>query len=121
MRTSSRSPRTWRIMDRTSLVARAGLAWALLASACIPALPHGKPRAPHTAVPPSYDGQTDTTNSAQVKWGEFFTDPKLNALIDIALKNNQELNIVSLEVDIAQNEIMARRGEYLPKVGFGVG
>jgi NodT family efflux transporter outer membrane factor (OMF) lipoprotein len=108
-------------MRRTSLAACAGLAWALLASACIPTLPHGKPRAPNTVVPPSYAGQADATNSAQMKWGEFFTDPKLNALIDTALKNNQELNIVSLEVDIAQNEIMARRGEYLPKVGFRAG
>lgn len=72
-------------------------------------------------VPASYGGQVDGQNSAQMKWSEFFTDPKLNALIELALKNNQELNIVSMEVDISQNEVMARRGEYLPKVGFRVG
>lgn len=106
---------------RASLAACAGLAWALLASACLPTLPHGRARAPRRDVPSSYGGRSDATNSAQMKWSEFFTDPKLKALIDTALKNNQELNIVSLEVDIVQNEIMARRGEYLPKVGFGVG
>lgn len=108
-------------MGRTSLAAYAGLSWVLLASACLPALPHGRARAPNSYVPPSYGGHADATSSAQMKWSEFFTDPKLNALIDTALKNNQELNIVSIEVDIAQNEIMARRGEYLPKVGFGIG
>ncbi|HEX2571856.1 MAG TPA: TolC family protein [Polyangia bacterium] len=106
---------------RAGLVACAGLGWVLLASACIPALPHGRARAPHTDVPPNYGGPAETTNSAQLKWSEFFTDPKLNALIDAALKNNQELHIVSLEVDIANSEIIARRGEYLPKVDFGLG
>jgi len=99
----------------------AGLLVAVLTSGCIPALPHGRARAPHTEVPANYGGWADSTNSAQTKWSEFFTDPKLNALIETALKNNQELNIVSLEVDIVQYEIMARRGEYLPKVGFGLG
>lgn len=108
-------------MDKTSLAARLGLFGVLLWAACIPALPHGRARAPNTNVPASYGERADATNSAQLKVREFFTDPKLNALIDTALKNNQELNIVSLEVDIAQNEIMARRGEYLPKVAFRVG
>jgi NodT family efflux transporter outer membrane factor (OMF) lipoprotein len=121
MKTISRSPKTRRIMRRTNLATFAGLAWLLLASACIPALPHGRARAPNAEVPPSYGTPADATSSAQMKWREFFTDSKLNTLIDTALKSNQELNIVSIEVDIAQNEIMARRGEYLPKVGFRAG
>lgn len=121
MKKNSLSPKMWRIMGRTWLAAVAGLSWVLLSSACIPTLPHGKARAPNTWVPASYGGAADATNSAQMKWSEFFTDPKLNALIDTALKNNQELNIVSQEVDISQNEVMARRGEYLPKVGYRVG
>jgi NodT family efflux transporter outer membrane factor (OMF) lipoprotein len=38
------------------------------------------------------------------------------ALIDTALKNNQELNITLREIDITRNEIRARKGEYLPFV-----
>ena len=75
-------------MDRSSLAACAALAWTLLASACIPALPHGRARAPNTAVPATYGEPVDATNSAQMKWSEFFADPKLNTLIEIALKNN---------------------------------
>jgi len=109
-------------MRRTILWACATSLWCLLLpSACVPTLPHGKARAPNRGVPASYGGEADATSSAQLKWTEFFTDPKLNALIDAALKNNQELNIVSLEIDIAQNEIMTRRGELLPKVSFGTG
>lgn len=60
----------------------------------------------------------DTTNSAQIKWKDFFNDPNLNALIDTALANNQELNIMLQQVDMAKNEIQARKGEYLPFVGI---
>nr|WP_288834703.1 TolC family protein [uncultured Flavobacterium sp.] len=60
----------------------------------------------------------DTTNSAQIKWKAFFNDPQLAALIDTALVNNQELNIMLQQVDIAKNEIQARKGEYLPFVGI---
>ena len=59
----------------------------------------------------------DTTNSAQMKWKEFFNDAKLTALIDTALVNNQELNIMLQQIDMAKNEIQARKGEYLPFLG----
>jgi NodT family efflux transporter outer membrane factor (OMF) lipoprotein len=112
---------------RSSLATRAGLLIVLVASGsgCLPKLPHGKARTPNTAVPDNYGGQSgapaDSTNSAQVKWSEFFTDPKLTVLIDTALKNNQELNIIAQEIDVAQSEIVARKGEYWPKVSAGVG
>ncbi len=38
------------------------------------------------------------------------------AIIDSALKNNQELNIALREIEIDKNEIQARKGEYLPFV-----
>lgn len=60
----------------------------------------------------------DTTNSAQMKWKVFFDDSNLIALIDTALVNNQELNILLQQVDMAKNEIQARKGEYLPFVGI---
>jgi NodT family efflux transporter outer membrane factor (OMF) lipoprotein len=63
----------------------------------------------------------DTLNAARVQWREFFTDPFLAALIDSALRNNQELNITLREITIAQNEIRARKGEYLPFLGAGAG
>jgi multidrug efflux system outer membrane protein len=71
------------------------------------------------SVPESYIGSKDSTNSAKVKWKQYFTDPNLNALIDTALKNNQELNITLMEIEISRNEVRARKGEYLPQVGVG--
>jgi NodT family efflux transporter outer membrane factor (OMF) lipoprotein len=61
----------------------------------------------------SSDAQ-DTVNSAEIEWKTFFTDPNLVALIDTALRNNQELNIMLQEIEISRNEIRVRKGDYLP-------
>ena len=71
----------------------------------------------NNTVPASYNNTQDSTNSATMQWRNYFTDPNLIALIDTALKNNQELNITLQEIEIARNEIQARKGEYLPFVG----
>lgn len=77
------------------------------------------PLAANKTTPASYLGSQDSTNSAKIKWRDFFTDPYLHALIDTALRNNQELKVMLQEMAIAQNEVRARKGEYLPFVGAG--
>ena len=75
-------------------------------------------------VPTTYKEELagqDTTNSGNVKWREFFTDPNLISLLDTALKNNQELNITLQELEIAKNDIMLRKGALKPIVGVGAG
>lgn len=81
------------------------------------------PRAENKTVPAGYVNQqlNDTINAATTKWKDFFNDPNLISLIDSALKNNQELNIILQEINIAQNEARARKGSYLPFLGIGVG
>ena len=75
-----------------------------------------------TSVPEQYQNQsTDTTNTGLVQWKDFFKDPNLVALIDTALVNNQELNIMLQQVDIAKNGIQAKKGEYLPFVNIQAG
>jgi outer membrane protein, multidrug efflux system len=77
-------------------------------------------RTENKVVPTSYNiAQQDTLNTARVKWREFFKDQYLVALIDTALKYNQEFNITLQEINIARNEIRARKGEYLPFVNAG--
>ncbi len=72
-------------------------------------------------VPSSYNTSTDSINIARTSWKEFFKDPELSALIDSALKKNQELNIVMQEIQIAKNEVRARRGAFLPFMNAGLG
>lgn len=70
------------------------------------------------STPASYNNLQDSTNSAKIKWKEYFTDQNLILLIDTALKNNQELNITLQEIEISKNEVKARKGEYLPSIGL---
>lgn len=72
----------------------------------------------NTEVPESFGGSQDTVNSATINWVEYFSDPFMVALIDTALQNNQEFNIILQEIQISQNEVRARKGEYLPSVGI---
>ncbi|HSI04270.1 MAG TPA: TolC family protein, partial [Myxococcota bacterium] len=83
----------------------------LLVCACVPALEQQEPRQPNKAVPDSFGQTSDGGNSASAPWQEFFDDPALIELVDLALKNNQELNIAIQEITIAKNEVLARSGE----------
>src|SRR5262245_14143475 len=72
---------------------------------------------PGPVLPDSFNGVTTAQNSAQVGILEFFDDPLLTRLIVEGLVQNQELNIRNQEIWIASNEVMARRGTYLPFLG----
>jgi len=78
-------------------------------------------RKENRSVPASYNGSQDSANAAKIRWQDYFTDQHLAVLIDTALKNNQELNIILQEIAISRNEIRARKGEYLPFLGIGAG
>jgi multidrug efflux system outer membrane protein len=73
------------------------------------------------SMPERFSNATDTTNISSVNWRVYFSDSNLTALIDTALINNQELNILMQEIEVDKNEIQARKGEYLPFVDFGLG
>jgi len=73
-----------------------------------------------THLPDSFKPElTEQTNTATVKWQDFFEDPNLLSLIETAVANNKELNIMMQRISVAQNEIQARKGAYLPFVNFG--
>jgi len=72
-------------------------------------------------VPESYGTSKDTTNISTITWKNFFKDQNLNDLIDVALKNNQELQITLQEIEIAKNDIRVRKGALLPSVGIKAG
>jgi outer membrane protein, multidrug efflux system len=101
----------------------------LLATACVPSLKGNDPREAKKEVPASFGpGQAGSGDSAAAapssgnkNWNDFFTSAELRSLVDTALKNNQELNIRLQEIIIAQTEVSARKGEYLPKLSAGVG
>ncbi len=92
----------------------------LVLSSCIPDL---RPAVPGPNLPESFNGATSSENSSQLRIEEFFNDPALIGLIGQALAGNQELRILNENIQIASNEVLARRGTYLPflTVGGGAG
>ncbi|WP_316829633.1 efflux transporter outer membrane subunit [Pedobacter aquatilis] len=107
-------------MFRKNIYKYAGLAIICAAySAC--KVPDFAQRNENKNVPVSFGSSHDSTNTAKLQWRQFFTDPNLVSLIDTALKNNQELNVTLQEIEIARNEIKAKKGELLPSVGYRVG
>ena len=69
------------------------------------------------SLPEKFQLNGDSTKTENIPWRNYFSDGKLADLIDEALKNNQELNMMLREIEISRNEIMARKGEYQP-IGF---
>jgi multidrug efflux system outer membrane protein len=116
MKNLSKKMKTMKIKKNNKIVLSI-VAGVFLITSCVP---NGIVRDPQIKAPQAYDtNSTDTINSGQLKWNEYFKDQNLVALIDSALANNQELNIILQEIQIAQNEISAKKGEYLPFLNLG--
>ena len=107
-------------MNRNKILTGASLVCvALSLFAC--SLPTLVQKSEKQGLPSDFGGKNDSANTAAGNWRDFFNDANLAALIDSALANNQELNIVLQEIGMSQNEIEARKGEYLPFVTLGGG
>lgn len=89
----------------------------LVLSGCgIPKLRVGEPG---PQMPGTFNGNTSPENSSCLMSTEFFDDPNLRGLINQGLAGNQELKILAQDIAIANNEVMKRRGRWLPYVTFG--
>ena len=93
---------------------------AIIMQAC--AIPLLSTKKVETHLPDSFNNVPyNVTTSANINWKDFFEDSNLSSLIDVAITNNKEVNILAQRINIAKNEIQARRGEYLPFINFGAG
>lgn len=105
-----------------AVVAAIACGMLLVLPGCLPVL---RPPLPAPGVPQSFflpqgfQGSTGSENSSQVPFNEFFRDPKLTSLVDQALAGNQQLKILAEDIQIANNEILRRKGAYLPFLSFG--
>ncbi|MEX3636960.1 efflux transporter outer membrane subunit [Paraburkholderia sp. BR14320] len=103
-------------MQKHSLIA---VAVALLATGCTLAPHYQRPGAPVTATFPTggvYDQQPGAQGArsangqaaADIGWRNFFVDPRLQQLIEIALKNNRDLrvSVLNMQASAAQYRIV---------------
>jgi len=105
--------------SKTPALGAALLAGSLLLPSCrIPCLPGAEPA---HSLPNDYNGTVTADNSAEIGFEEFFSDPMLTCLILEGLRGNQELKILWQDVQIANNEVLKRRGAYLPFLSLGAG
>ncbi|MBC8720051.1 efflux transporter outer membrane subunit [Paraburkholderia sp. 31.1] len=103
-------------MQKHSLIA---VAVALLAAGCTLAPHYQRPAAPVTATFPTggvYDQQPGAQGArganglaaGDIGWRDFFVDPRLQQLIEIALKNNRDLrvSVLNMQASAAQYRIV---------------
>ncbi len=87
---------------------------------------YNRPAAPTPAAWPSgpaYKAAGGTTNlAAEIPWREFYTDPRLQQVIALALTNNRSLRTAALTVEKTRSAYRISRAELLPTVtavGYG--
>ncbi len=106
-------------MDGMRLAGTPLLAVLMVLSGC--AIPGQRGADQGRDLPETFNGITSSENSSQVGIEEFFSDPVLTGLLYEGMAGNQELKILGEEIQIANNEVLRRRGAYLPFVTLGGG
>lgn len=81
---------------------------------------------PNIALPSTqfkYDVQQDNQaiQAASLGWKDYFADPRLHALIEIALKNNTDLRTANLNVEQFRTQYAIARNAQLPSITGSAG
>ena len=75
---------------------------------------------PEAPVPASYaQGGTASAAAASADWQDYFTDPRLQRLIETALANNRDLRVAALAIEQARAQFQIQRAAQWPSVGVG--
>jgi NodT family efflux transporter outer membrane factor (OMF) lipoprotein len=64
-------------------------------------------------------GSYDSTNIADVRWRDFFTDPHLQNIIEIAIENSPDLQIAEARMKRAEAAFRQSRAELFPSLNAG--
>jgi multidrug efflux system outer membrane protein len=96
----------------------------LLPGACTLAPDYHRPALPVAAAypdsPASHAGgdhkPEQATAAPKIPWQSVYTDPRLRALIEIALRNNRDLRTSTLNVLAAQAQFRAQRADLFPQI-----
>ena len=122
------------MMQKHALTASAvAMAAALFAAGCTMAPHYKRPDAPVAQAYPAggiyatQPGATGTRSAngqaaTAIGWREFFVDPRLQRLIEIALKNNRDLRVSVLNIEAARAQYQITRAGLFPTLdGTGTG
>jgi outer membrane protein, multidrug efflux system len=109
-------------MKQVSLLSRAApLALAALLAGCTMEPKYERPAAPVPAALPqggAYGAaEPAATPAPDLAWRDFFTDPKLRQVIQLALDNNRDLRVAILNIAEAHAQYRIQRAQLFPHVG----
>ncbi len=91
---------------------------ALALSGCINLAPdYQQPEAP---VPTEWQATANGEVAADIQWQQFFTDSRLAQLQTLALANNRDLRLASLNIEKAQAQYRIQRAAAFPTINAGV-
>ncbi len=98
---------------------------ALLLSGCGSMAPrYERPAAPVAASFPdgagaAAEGGAGAQAAADLQWQQFFTDPQLKRLIELALQNNRDLRVAVLNIERVRAQYQVQRSEQYPTLLLG--
>jgi len=72
--------------------------------------PNGEAHAAGNVAP------TTAKAAADIGWREFFTQPRLQQLIQLALANNRDLRVAALNVEAARAQYRIQRADLFPSL-----
>jgi multidrug efflux system outer membrane protein len=91
------------------------LAATAVISGCSFAPPHHPPTLPTPGVyPPDYGAEQPGRNATEIGWQDFFTDPRLQRLIALALENNRDLRSAVARIDQARGQYQVQGADRFP-------
>jgi len=103
------------------------LALALVLTGCVNLAPkYERPAAPVAAAFPTVAGTVNSGNPvaseapAAITWQRFFTDPRLQQLISLALANNRDLRVSVLNIEAARAQYQIQHSNQFPAINAGI-
>ena len=87
----------------------------LMTSACSMNPKLDIPSPPVTAAYPDAGAQ-EPASAAAIEWRAMFGDPRLQRIIELALENNRDLRVSTLNVEAARSQFRVARGAQLPQI-----
>ena len=99
----------------TKKLAPLSLAMVAMLAGCSMIPAYERPAAP---VPTNYTAASVQTGAPLPSWRNYFSEPRLQQLIELALDHNRDLRIASLNVEQARAQFQVRRAAQYPAVGL---
>jgi outer membrane protein, multidrug efflux system len=97
-------------------------ALAACLAGCTMAPKYIRPEAPVPAAWPSGPAYKDSEGKpagkavVEIPWQEFFVDGKLRTLVAMALENNRDLRVATLNIEKSRAQYRIRRADLMPKI-----